>query len=71
MWISMTRTKLATRWRESKRGESAVRKFWELKSMDAIPVKGMRFILQREGTVITSRLFFPVKLGLEVTFSGY
>jgi hypothetical protein len=29
MWIVTTRTKLTTRWRESKRGEAAVQKFWE------------------------------------------
>lgn len=59
----MTRTKLTTRWRESKRGESAVRKFWEFKSINAMPVKEIRPMLQRDGTGITSRLSFPAKPG--------
>jgi hypothetical protein len=39
----MIRIKLMTRWRENKRGESAVRKSWELISMNAMPAKEIRF----------------------------
>jgi hypothetical protein len=64
----MTRTKLTTRWRESKRGESAVRKFWELNRMNEIPVGRYTFHIAERRYNHNQSLVLSRKAEVEGTF---